>query len=92
MWKKSLLVVFAVVLYGFSAFAQQFPTIGADEVKKLIDGKKNVVIVDARTETEFREGHLPTAINIPPEKLSQTGNYLPKSKNTPLVFYCRGVG
>jgi rhodanese-related sulfurtransferase len=38
-------------------------------VQSVIDGKtKNVTIVDVRSEKDFKEGHIPGAINIPFEK------------------------
>lgn len=38
-------------------------------VKAVIDGKvQNVTIVDVRSAEDFAKGHIPGAINIPPEK------------------------
>lgn len=40
-------------------------------VKKVISGEiKNVTIVDVRSAKDFKEGHIPGAINIPYEKYS----------------------
>jgi rhodanese-related sulfurtransferase len=40
----------------------------AAELKKIIDAKnKEYVLVDVRDESEFKEGHIPTAMNIPVE-------------------------
>jgi rhodanese-related sulfurtransferase len=50
------------------------------------------VVVDARSEEEFREGHIPKSINIPPEKFGMIASLLPKDKKALIVFYCRGVG
>jgi 3-mercaptopyruvate sulfurtransferase SseA len=71
--------------------AQDFKNLSSAEVKDMIDAKKKTVLVDARTEQEYREGHIPTAINISPEKLTAIGRYLPKNRKTPIVFYCRGT-
>ncbi len=89
---KSLFIASVLLLLTVSFVgAVQFEAIGADELKKIMDAKKEVTIVDARTEREFRNGHIPSAINIPPEKLTSIANVLPK-KNGPIVFYCRGAG
>lgn len=49
---------------------------------------KNVVILDVRPESEFKNGHIPGAINIPLEELA---SHLKKlSKNKEYVAYCRG--
>ena len=58
----------------------------------MIDKKTKMVIVDVRTEEEYRQGHLPAAINIPPDKYISISSYLPKNKKTLLIFYCRGYG
>jgi len=49
---------------------------------------KNVVVLDVRPEMEFRNGHIPGAINITIENLSSELRKL--SKNKEYVAYCRG--
>jgi rhodanese-related sulfurtransferase len=49
---------------------------------------KNVVVLDVRPEEEFKNGHIPGAINIPLEGLSTKIKKLPKNKE--YVAYCRG--
>ena len=92
MKKKIVLLVFSFIFLFSYAFAQNFKTITADELKKMSDNKTKMVLVDARTGMEYAQGHIPTAINIPPEKLTAIGTLLPKNKNTLVVFYCRGIG
>jgi rhodanese-related sulfurtransferase len=61
------------------------------EIKQLLDGKsKDVIIVDVRDESEFREGHIPTAINIPVETFALRSEVLPKEKK--IVVYCNTGG
>jgi phage shock protein E len=80
-----------MIIYAIAS-ADAFKTISAEDLKKLMDAKKQLVLVDSRTEQEFAQGHIPTAINIPPEKINIIGTLLPKNKNFPVVFYCRGTG
>jgi hypothetical protein len=59
----------AVVFFCFSfVFAQgtKFKTIGADEVKAMLESGERVLIIDARSEEEYKAGHLPKAINVSP--------------------------
>jgi rhodanese-related sulfurtransferase len=42
--------------------------------------------VDVRDEAEFREGHIPTAINIPGETFATKSVILPKEKK--IIVYC----
>ncbi len=74
------------------ASAKDFKSITADELQKMFDNKMNMALVDARTGMEYSQGHIPKAVNIPPEKLGKLETLLPKNKKTPVVFYCRGVG
>lgn len=91
--KKSLYIIIGLLMITYSiASADVFKIINADDLKKMIDAKKQIVLVDSRTEQEFAQGHIPTAINIPPEKVNGIGALLPKSKTVPVVFYCRGAG
>jgi len=91
--KMSLYVVIGLLMIIYSsASADVFKIISAEDLKKMMDAKKQIVLVDSRTEQEFAQGHIPKAINLPPEKVNGIGALLPKSKTVPLVFYCRGAG
>ena len=91
--KKNLYIVIASLLLTYSiAYADVFKTISAEALMAIMDAEKQLVLVDCRTYQEFAQGHIPKAINIPPEKVSEIDALLPKSKTVPLVFYCRGTG
>jgi rhodanese-related sulfurtransferase len=62
-----------------------------EALKKLVDEGK-IVLVDARWEQEYREGHLPSAINIQPFQFSHIEDFLPKDKGKTIIFYCGGRG
>lgn len=74
------------------AHAQDFVNLTTEELKKMMDKKTKMVIVDARDEIAYRDGHLPKAINIPPDKLYVIDKLLPKEKNSLIVFYCWSWG
>ena len=61
------------------------------ELKQLLDAKgQDIVLVDVRDETEFREGHISAAINIPVETFALRSEVLPKEKK--IVVYCNTGG
>jgi rhodanese-related sulfurtransferase len=91
MKKKIVLVLSFLFLFSY-AYAQDFRNISSDELKSMLDKKSKVIVVDARTAEEHRQGHIPTAINIPPDQLHLSAALLPKDKKSLLVFYCRGAG
>jgi len=49
---------------------------------------KNVVVLDVRPTSEYENGHIPGAVNIPIEDLATQLKKLPKNKE--YVAYCRG--
>ncbi len=73
-------------------FNNVYRGISGDELKKLIDAGAAILIVDNRSEYEYRSGHIPKAINVPQEHLSVLKMFLPKDKALPVVFYCWGAG
>jgi rhodanese-related sulfurtransferase len=60
----------------------------ANELLKRIESKSAPVIIDARTEIEFKRGHVPGAINAPPRKILLKTARLPKNKDLEIVIYC----
>ena len=53
---------------------------------------KGALVIDVRTEAEFREQHLAGAINIPLDRLGdEIGRHAP-SKEQPLLLHCRSGG
>jgi phage shock protein E len=49
----------------------------------------NLVIVDVRTPSEFQQGHVPNAINVPLSEIIDNPAILTSSKGKPIVLYCR---
>ena len=84
--------IVALLLTSATALAQDYniPNLTADEVIIRLAQSDKLLVVDARTEEEYRQGHIPNAINIPPSEFKSIGNHLPKDKSLPIIFYCRG--
>lgn len=58
-----------------------------EALKKIFEsGAKDYVLIDARDETEFKEGHIPSAINIPANTIASKQDILPKDKK--IIVYC----
>ena len=87
-----IFLIVALLLASVTAWAQNsnFTNLTADQLKKRIEQPEKVLIVDARTEKEYWQGHIPTAINIPPSQYTLIRNHLPQDKSLPIIFYCRG--
>jgi rhodanese-related sulfurtransferase len=48
----------------------------------------DVFLLDVRPPAEYQAGHLPGALNLPPDELAQRLGELPRDKE--IVAYCRG--
>ena len=51
-------------------------------------GVERAVLLDVRNADEFRQGHIPGAINIPADSIDSIGRKV-KEKDTPIYSYCR---
>ena len=71
---------------GGSATYEQ---ISGAEAKALMDSESGYIIVDARTQEEYDEGHIPGAILIPEYEIADRAeNELPH-KDQLILVYCR---
>ena len=71
---------------GGSATYEQ---ISGAEAKALMDSESGYIIIDARTQEEYDEGHIPGAILIPEYEIAaRAENELP-DKNQLILVYCR---
>jgi rhodanese-related sulfurtransferase len=87
-----IFLIIALLLTSTAAWAQDshMSNLTVEAVKTLINQPGKVLLVDARTEKEYRQAHIPTAVNIPPEQFASIGKHLPEDKTLPIIFYCRG--
>jgi len=49
---------------------------------------ENLVVVDVRRETEFGDGHITNALNIPLDELTDPGNLANFEDNHNIYIYC----
>jgi len=87
-WEERKLPIVAGPEYGRKIETRK---LSPAEIKKMVDGQaKDFVLVDVRDSSEFREGHIPTAINIPAEQFASGSGILPKEKK--IIVYCNTGG
>ena len=67
----------------------EYEMISQDEAKRLMDTEQNYVIIDARTEQEFAEGHIAGAILIPEYEITERAPDELKDKDQLILVYCR---
>ena len=59
------------------------------EAKSLMDSESGYIIIDARTQSEFDEGHIPGAILIPEYEIAERAESELSGKNQLILVYCR---
>lgn len=53
--------------------------------------QEKAVFVDARSAANFRQGHIPGAVNLPINRVQQTLSALPTDKEVLLITYCGSI-
>ena len=66
-----------------------YEQISGDEAKHIMDTESGYVIIDARTEEEFDEGHIGNAILIPEYEITDRAEAEIPEKDTLILVYCR---
>lgn len=60
--------------------------LGPVELKRLIDAKDSILVVDVRDRDSYAQEHIPGAINIPQHEVPKRFSEIPKDKT--IVCYC----
>jgi len=92
-------VVYLIVIVLFSilntvnakASGFEFKVITTDQLKAMLDEKKDIVLIDSRTKEEYQEAHIAGAISIPEKNFDENISLLPQNKDSLVIFYCNGV-
>jgi len=63
-------------------------TISRDELKQKIDREDDFLLVETLPAATYHHAHLPGAINLPPEKLTELAASLLPNKNAEIIVYC----
>jgi len=91
-WKFAALL--PLFLLGLAACAVgssegSYQRITAEEAKALMDTETDYVIIDARTEEEFSQGHIKDAVLIPEYEISDRAKEELPRKDQLILVYCR---
>ena len=72
-----------------SVAAATYVQISQEEAKRIMDTESGFVIIDARTDEEFNEGHIENAILIPEYEITDRAEAEIPEKDTLILVYCR---
>ena len=92
-----ILLIFALTALLLAACGQNhhqetvymYMNITAQEAKEIMDTQKGYVILDVRTQEEYDQGHIPGAIVIPHEEITEKAEAVLQDKKQLILVYCR---
>jgi alpha-tubulin suppressor-like RCC1 family protein/rhodanese-related sulfurtransferase len=68
----------------------QYQNIAAAEARARLDQEPDLVLLDVRTEEEYRQKHLRNSRLIPVDQLENEARAIIPDPNTPILVYCKG--
>ena len=77
------------ILVAGAGHAKDFPEISAKQLKAKIDAGEKLTLINALSDIEFKDKHIPGSIHIPMQELLTTDK-LPADKNQLIVTHCMG--
>ena len=86
------LLAFALPLGCFSCSddgSANYEQISGEKAKALMDSESGYIIIDARTQPEYDEGHIPEAILIPEYEIANRAEKELPDKDQLILVYCR---
>jgi rhodanese-related sulfurtransferase len=63
-------------------------TISTEDLKAKLNRKESINLVETLAPERFREGHIPGALNIPPDKIKELAAQVLPDKDAEIVTYC----
>jgi molybdopterin/thiamine biosynthesis adenylyltransferase/rhodanese-related sulfurtransferase len=73
-----------------SEIRQSVKAVSLEEIKRRLESKAPMVLVDVREKEEFRAGYIPGAMSLPRGFLEMQAEQRLPDKNAPIVTYCAG--
>ena len=89
-----LMLLISLSLFGLSACQDggnnaTYEQITPQQAKEIMDTEQEYIIIDARTEEEFAEGHIENAILIPEYEIKDRAEKELPDKDALILVYCR---
>lgn len=66
-----------------------YVNITAEQAKEIMDSQEDYIILDVRTQDEFDELHIPGAVLIPHDEITEKAEDLLTDKDQLILVYCR---
>ena len=93
--KKLVLIILATILLTACGQDKEniqeavYMNITAAEAKEIMDSQEGYIILDTRTQEEYDEEHIPGAILIPHDEITEKAEDMLTDKDQLILVYCR---
>ena len=90
-----IMLLISLSLFGMTACdgdnekTSTYEQITAEQAKTIMDNEQDYIIIDARTEDEFAEGHIEGAVLIPEYEVADRAEKELPDKEQLILVYCR---
>lgn len=88
-----IMLFISLTLFGFTACTGEnknsYEQISPQQAKTIMDTETDYIIIDARTQEEFDEGHIEGAIVIPEYEIAERAEKELPDKDALILVYCR---
>ena len=90
-----IMLLISLSLFGMTACdggnekSSTYEQITAEQAKTIMDTEQDYIIIDARTDEEFAEGHIENAILIPEYEIKDRAEKELPDKEQLILVYCR---
>ena len=83
-----LIIISGVLLFFPKVLSRDNKVLGSKEVTLLIN-REPAMLVDVRSEADFRAGHITNAINIPLDQIEVQINKITSNSKKNIIIYCQ---
>ena len=93
--KRLLLIILSALMLTACGQTEEntqeavYVNITAQQAKEIMDTQEGYIILDTRTQEEYDEGHIPGAILIPYDEITEKAEGILTDKDQLILVYCR---
>lgn len=90
---KKTIIVLSLLLFMSACVSNSNKTgykkITAEQAEEMMDSEEDIVVLDARTLSEYNAGHIKNAVLIPDTDIKDKAQAILTDKNVKILVYCR---
>lgn len=85
---RSSFIALMLLIAGCGMFGSSAPAISQQELLEQMKADADILILDVRTDGEFKAGHIPGAFHIDHQQIESRIHEITAYRNKPVIVYC----